>query len=201
MRTLLRFSLGAACALLVTLAVPAGAAAQPSIGSSMPAASQQMPNATGAAASLSSLAGNNATAVIFWSNQCPWTKKYEQRVFDLASKYERQGVQFVLVNSNSASDFPQESLSASEEQSGHYPVPYLKDQSGQVAEAFGAKRTPHVFVYNGQGQLAYTGAVDDSPGDPSAAEKPYLANALQALTSGTSPSTAQTNAFGCVLKK
>ena len=189
MRTLLRFSLGAACALLVTLAVPAGAAAQSSIGSSMPAAS------------LSSLAGNNATAVIFWSNQCPWTKKYEQRVFDLASKYERQGVQFVLVNSNSASDFPKESLSASEEQAGHYPVPYLKDRSGQVAEAFGAKRTPHVFVYNGQGQLAYTGAVDDSPGDPSAAEKPYLANALQALTSGNAPSTAQTNAFGCVLKK
>ncbi|PSQ79681.1 MAG: thioredoxin family protein [Bacteroidetes bacterium QS_8_68_15] len=200
MRRLLRCSLAAVCALTLTLAGAAGAAAQCAIGSSMPAASQQMPNATGAAASLSSLAGDNATVVIFWSNQCPWTKKYEQRVLDLASKYDGQGGQFVLVNANSTSDFPQESLSAIKEQASGYSMPYLKDQGGQLADAFGAKRTPHVFVYDGQGTLAYTGAIDDSPGDPSAVNKPYLDNVLEALTSGSTPSTTKTNAFGCVLK-
>lgn len=198
MRTLLRFTFGTMLA--AVLALGAGRASAQSIGSAMPAASQTLPNATGPAASLSELAGNTATAVIFWSNQCPWTARYEDRVLNLARQYQGQGVQFVLINANSASDFPQESLEASRQQAGSYPMPYLKDQSGQVAEAFGAVRTPHVFVYNRQGQLAYTGAIDDSPGDPSAVEKPYLDNALEALANGNAVPTPRTNAFGCTLR-
>lgn len=198
MRILFRVPLALAC--IFALAVGAPTAAAQSIGTSMPASGQQLPNATGSAASLASLAGEQATAVLFWSNQCPWTAKYENRVLELARTYQGQGVRFVLINSNSASDFPQESLAASREQASSYPMPYLKDEGGQVAEAFGAVRTPHVFVYDAQGQLAYTGAIDDSPGDPSAVEKPYLENALEALVSGEAPSTGKTNAFGCTLK-
>lgn len=195
MKTLHRLTAGLMAVFALFAAVP-NAAAQ-----SLPsAAEQQLPNATGSAASISSLAGEQATAVIFWSNQCPWTAKYENRVMDLARTYEGQGVQIILVNSNSASDFPSESLEASREQAGNLSVPYLKDRGGQLAEAFGATRTPHVFVYDGQGQLAYTGAIDDSPGDPSAVEKPYLDNALQALANGNTPPTAKTKAFGCTLK-
>jgi thiol-disulfide isomerase/thioredoxin len=195
MKTLRHFALSLGAVLALLVAAP-GAAAQ-----SMPsAAEQQLPNATGSAASISSLAGSSATAVIFWSNQCPWTAKYERRVTNLARKYEGQGVQVIFVNANNASNFPNESLAASREQAGNLPVPYLKDEGAQVAEAFGAARTPHVFVYDGQGELAYTGAIDDSPGDPSAVEKPYLENALQALANGNAPPTAKTKAFGCTLK-
>ncbi|PSQ99332.1 MAG: thioredoxin family protein [Bacteroidetes bacterium QS_9_68_14] len=199
MRTSHRFVLGLLAALALLATAP-GAAAQDAASSLPSAADQDLPNATGAAASISSLAGANATAVIFWSNQCPWTAKYEGRVMDLAQKYDGQGVQIILVNSNSASNFPKESLAASRDQAGNLPVPYLKDEGGQVAEVFGASRTPHVFVYDRQGQLAYTGAIDDSPGDPSAVEKPYLGNALQALAGGDTPPTAKTKAFGCTLK-
>ena len=196
MRTLLRYTL--AVFVVLTLGVPGAAAQSPSL--SVPAANQTLPNATGSSASLAELAGDQATVVIFWSNQCPWTAKYRERIQGLAGAYQGQGVSFVLVNSNNATAFPQESLEASRKHASGYNMPYLKDEGGQVAKAFGAQRTPHVFVFNGQGELAYTGAIDDSPGDPSAVKQSYLDNALQALMSGKSVPTAKTNAFGCALR-
>lgn len=171
-----------------------------SLGSAMPAASQSLPNATGASTSLSGLAGSTATVVIFWSNQCDWTGKYESRVLDLARQYQSQGVQFALINSNSAADFPKESLEASREAAGNYPMAYLKDEGGQLARAFGAARTPQVYVYGPDRTLVYTGAIDDSPSSASKVQQSYLGDALQALASGSPVPTKQTNPFGCMIK-
>lgn len=119
---------------------------------------------------------------------------------ELARTYRDQGVRFVLINSNNASAFPKESLEASREHASGYPMAYLKDEGARLAQAFGAKRTPHVFVFDAQDKLSYAGAVDDSPADPSAVQQPYLKNVLQVLVSGGTPSPAQTPAYGCQLK-
>lgn len=180
---------------------PLGAQAQElSSGAALPSASG-LQNVQGAPAQLDELAGGNGTVVLFWSNTCPWVDQYEDRVMRLVSQYQGDGVRFVLINSNNASAFPDESLEESKEKAeGYDGVTYLRDEGGAAAEAFGAARTPHVFVFDGSRSLAYAGAIDDSPGDPKNVQETYLADALAAITGGSSVPVAQTKAFGCIIK-
>jgi hypothetical protein len=168
------------------------------LGTSMPMADEAMPRAEGGQATLSSLAGSTGTVVIFWSNQCPWTDKYEDRVMGLHDAYQGQNLRFVLVNSNDEAAFPQESAASSAEQG--YPMPYLMDKSSALANAFGASRAPHVFVFDADRSLVYAGTIDDSPGDPGNVKSTYLDDALSALVSGQPIPVAKTKAFGCTIK-
>ncbi len=168
------------------------------LGSPLPEANTPLQRAEGGTATLASLAGSQGTVVIFWSNQCPWTQKYEGRLMRLHDRFAGQGISFILINANNAIAFPQESLAAMGE--AGYPMPYLRDENAAVAKAFGAERTPHVFVFDGAGALVYKGAIDDSPGDPNSVQAAYLADALAALVQGTAVPVPQTAAYGCMIK-
>ncbi len=172
------------------------------LGSAMPEADRTMPNASGNDTSLANARGSTGTVVIFWSNECPWVDRYEDRILSLQDQAAGEGIQFVFVNSNDASAFPQETLENSRsraEQRG-YDFPYLKDEGGTVARAFGASRTPHVYVFDADDSLVYVGAIDDSPGDPDSVQERYLYDAITALASDTPIETSQTRAFGCTIK-
>ena len=169
-----------------------------SVGEEMPMQNEPLTTAEGEQVSLSGLAGNQGTVVIFWSNQCPWVSKYEQRVQDLASSYGSKGYSFVLVNPNDPSAFPKESREAS--QGKGYQVPYLMDTESRLARAFGATRTPQVFVFDASNTLSYTGTIDDSPGDPGNVNENYLEEALDAVAQGEEVSTSTTKPFGCMIK-
>jgi peroxiredoxin len=80
----------------------------------------------------------------------------------------------------------------------NYPVPYLFDETQEVAKMFGAERTPHVFVFDKDGNLVYKGAVDDDyEGNP---KKRYLIEVLDALISGKEVPYRETPAVGCTIK-
>ncbi len=180
-------------AALLFAALPAAQAQELPLGSKLPSVSV-------GGQSLPGLAGSQGTVVVFWSNQCLWTGKYADRVKSLAKEFSGQGFNFVLVNANDASAFPQESAEEVQSAASKYPqMTYFKDASAAAAQAFGAVRTPHVYVFDGNESLVYAGAVDDSPSDPSNVQEPYLENALQALAGGQDVSVAQTKAFGCQL--
>lgn len=179
--------------LLALWAVPS--AAQP----------ETMPSATlervdGSSVQLRNIAGENGTVLVFWSNQCPWVDRYEERVQTLVERFQGQGVRFILVNANDASSFPQESLAASRERADRYDATYVRDNEASLARELDASRTPHVFVYDASRTLVYTGAIDDSPSDPSNVSETYLADALTALINGEEVPVAQTKAFGCTIK-
>lgn len=159
---------------------------------------QTLPRAGGGQGSLADLAGSTGTVVLFWSNQCPWVDKYEDRVLALYDQYSGQGISFVLVNSNDPSAFPRESAQASAERG--YTMPYLMDARSALARAFGASRAPHVFVFDADRSLVYVGTIDDSPGDPGNVQNTYLADALGALVGGGQIPVAKTKAFGCTIK-
>ena len=169
-----------------------------SVGAEMPMKSERLSTAEGGQASLSGLAGNRGTVVVFWSNQCPWVDKYEKRVQDLASSYGSKGYSFVLVNPNDPSAFPKESREASQKKG--YQMPYLMDTESRLARAFGATRTPQVFVFNADDVLSYTGTIDDSPGDPGNVNEDYLKEALDAVSQGAEVSTSSTKPYGCMIK-
>ncbi|HET6567057.1 MAG TPA: thioredoxin family protein [Rhodothermales bacterium] len=171
------------------------------LGSRLPLASLQRQNASGGQGSLGALGGSKGTVVVFWSNVCPWAGKYSGRLATLAQTYGAQGFGFILVNSNDPVAFPKESAAESQNytrQNG-LSVTYLMDPDGQLANAFGATRTPHVFVFDGNGTLAYVGTIDDSPGDPNNVQVQYLKSALDAIAAGNDVSQPHTKAFGCMI--
>lgn len=172
------------------------------LGSELPGLNQSLERIDGTSVSLSSLTGKQGTVFIFWSNQCPWVQKYEGRVNKLVSQFQSQGIRFIYVNSNDASAFPQESLKASRQraQDQGYDATYVRDSGSALAQALGASRTPHVYVFDTANTLVYVGAIDDSPGDPGNVKKTYLRDALSALVQSSEIDVAKTKAFGCTIK-
>lgn len=173
-----------------------------SVGSSLPSGTIQLQQLDGSSVSVRSLLGEAGTAFIFWSNQCPWTDRYEDRIRRLAADVRDAGVQFVLVNANAGSDTPAESLEQSRQRANRrsYEIPYVRDANARFARALGASRTPHVFLFDGQGTLVYEGAVDDSPSGSDRPDNPHLQTAIEALIAGERPDVEETEPFGCALK-
>lgn len=193
-----------AVAVFVALPVRGQAGEEIPLGSPMPMPDASMTDVRGGQATLDQLSGERGTAVVFWSNQCPWVDRYSDRLVDLSSEYSDAGISFVLVNSNDTEAFPRESAEASREhlQDAGFPssVAYLSDPSSALAKAFGAERTPHVFVFDENDVLVYVGTIDDSPGDPANVGARYLRSALDATSAGNDVDVTQTKAFGCTIK-
>lgn len=139
--------------------------------------------------------------VVFTCNQCPYAKAFEPRIIELANKFGQQGVDFYAVNPNDDAKFSEETLPnmKARAEAKEYSFPYLKDGDSNVARAYGARVTPHVFVVDGQGVVRYRGYVDDSA-KPAERKTTGLSNALGALLNGRDVAEADTRAFGCTIK-
>lgn len=145
--------------------------------------------------SLEKAKGTKATVVVFTCNNCPVAVAYEDRFIDFQKKHaDSEEVKFIAINVNSAEDI--EAMKERAEEKG-INYPYVYDGSGESALAYGAKVTPHVFVLNGEGALAYQGSFDDKQNDPS---KPHVENAVKALLEGKTPEVQSTRAFGCGIR-
>ena len=151
---------------------------------------------------LDSFKGAEAVVISFTCNHCPYARAYEDRFIALAAEYAPQGVAFVAINSNDAVTYPDDSfenmkLRAREKK---FLFPYLRDELQQVARAYGAVCTPHLFVLNSNRKLAYEGRIDDSWKDPSAAKSQDLRNAIEDLLAGKPVRVPNTNPMGCSIK-
>jgi len=172
------------------------------IGATLPVAGETMQNVTGAATSFGQQMGEQGLAVFFWSNTCPWVSKYEDRVLALAEEYEQAGIGFVIVNANDPSAYPEEGADAIGQHAADmgYPFPYLVDEGSRAALAFGASRTPQVYLFDANNSLVYEGTVDDSPSDASQVTEEYFRDAMDQLIAGTQIAVQKTKAFGCTIK-
>ncbi|RMH52269.1 MAG: thioredoxin family protein [Bacteroidetes bacterium] len=172
------------------------------LGAPLPSAELTLTRPDGRAVSLQSLLGSAGTVIVFWSNQCPWVDKYEDRLADLAATYGAAGFAFLVVNANDADAFPKEGADESQARARDLGAAftYLMDNGSALARALGASRTPHVFVFDANRTLVYVGTIDDSPGDPGNVQKTYLKDVLDALQAGQSVAVPKTKAFGCTIK-
>ena len=111
-------------------------------------------------------------------------------------------MQFLAINANDAARYPADSfenMKVRATQKG-FNFPYLHDESQEVASAYGAQRTPEVFVFDAERTLRYHGAIDDDYERPEAVRRPYLRQALDAVLAGELPTTATTPPVGCSVK-
>ena len=138
-----------------------------------------------------------ATVVLFLATQCPIATDYVERIVALVKTYGEKKVQFIGINSNKQEKI--EEISAYNEKHG-FEFPVLKDPENEIADYFGARRTPEVFLLDGKRVLRYAGAIDNSPKEPT---KHYLKDALDLVIAGKDipKASKKTRAIGCTIKR
>ena len=142
-----------------------------------------------------------ATVLVVTCNHCPYVIAWNPRLRAVAEDYAPRDVRFLAISANDAERYPADSPQAMkrfvDDQS--WPIPYLYDESQEVARALDAQVTPHVFVLDADQRLRYRGAPDGDHQDPGQNAQ-YLRDALDAVLAGDDPTTADTRARGCSVK-
>lgn len=165
------------------------------------APSFELPTTTGEVVSLEGLADREVIVIEFHSNVCPYVHAWEPRLSAIASEFADRGVAVVAINSNDALASPRDSFSAMADRVAKKGLAfvYAKDETQEVARAFGAEKTPEVMVFDRDRRLAYRGAVDDSSEEDDVVVN-YLRDALEAVLASRAPEIAETPAVGCGIK-
>ena len=142
-----------------------------------------------------------ATVVVFTCNHCPYALAWHERIAQAARDYAGRGVEFLAVNPNDAERYPRDSFEAMKRRAAQeeWPMPYLRDETQEVARAYGALVTPDVFVLDSEGRVRYRGAPDAEHDDPSE-NAAWLRGALDAVLDGGEPDPPQTQPIGCSIK-
>jgi peroxiredoxin len=149
---------------------------------------------------LASLRGK--TVVLEWINpNCPFSLRHSKQKTMQTTADKHAEVVWLGINSTNPTHGdhlePAEYKAFLAEHAIRYPV--LDDGAGAVGRAYGAKTTPHMYVIDPQGNLAYAGAIDDDPRG-NGAKVNYVDAALTAMAQGESPDPASTRPYGCSVK-
>lgn len=167
-----------------------------------PKADVMMESVDGKKYSIDSVAGKAGTLVIFSCNHCPYAVKWEERIAAIGNEYMKKDFGVLVINSNDIAAVPDDGMEhmKTRAKDKKFEFPYVIDADSSVARAFGASKTPEVFLFDKNKELVYWGAVDDNADDAKAVKKHYLKDALDAVAAGKTPATQETKAIGCGIK-
>ena len=169
-------------------------------GDAAPMTGTKMKNVDGKMVSIADVTGAKGTLVVFSCNNCPFAKAWESRIVELGNAYSKQGIGVIMVNPNdpAVAGDTLEALQARAKDKG-FGFPYVMDAGSAVASAFGASRTPELYLFDKAGKLVYHGAVDDNK-DAGSVKQHYLKDALDAVIAGKDIAEKETKAVGCTIK-
>lgn len=172
------------------------------IGAPIPKAGVKMKDVSGKDISLADVKKDKGLLVIFSCNTCPFVKLSESRIKELTTEATKNNIGVIIINSNEAQRGDEDSFDAMKEYAKEqgYTCSYVVDKNSEVADAFGATRTPHCFLFDKKG-LVYRGAIDDNVKDSDAAKEHYLKDAIEAVVKGTEVKTNSTKSVGCGIKR
>lgn len=166
----------------------------------------RLKNVDGSMVSLADFSDAKGFIVIFTCNHCPYSVAYEERIIALDQQFKSKGYPVIAINPNDPAVQPEDGFSEMQERAREkgFTFPYLLDDGQNVYPRYGATRTPHVYVLQKSGTdyiVRYIGAIDNNHADAADVSEMYVADAVQALIDGTTPSVASTKAIGCSIKK
>lgn len=152
--------------------------------------------------SLNSFADKKILIVIFSCNHCPYVQAYEQRIISIQKDFAEKGVQIVAINSNEDKNYPEDSFDEMIKRSNEkqFNFPYLRDETQEVAKAYGATHTPEIFLFDKERKLRYHGKIDDNWKEPEKVKYQYLRNAIEEVLEGKEVSIPETFSIGCTIK-
>ncbi|MFN8776977.1 MAG: thioredoxin family protein [Flavobacteriales bacterium] len=181
------------------------------IGSPAPKADLEMKGTSGELYSLRKVSGANGLVVIFTCNTCPFVvgadgygEGWEGRYGGINGACAKSNVGVIYVNSNEAKREKGDNLEDMKERAAanrYGDVPYVLDKNSELANAFGARTTPHVFVFDKNLKLVYRGAIDDNYESPAKVKQSYLLDAISNLAAGKKVDPADTKPVGCSIKR
>jgi peroxiredoxin len=177
------------------------------IGKQIPAADVKMMDISGKEITLAESKGENGLLVVFSCNTCPYVKLSESRIKEYAQLAKANKIGVVLINSNEAQRADEDSYEAMKKYAAAqgYTFSYVVDKKSVVADAFGATKTPHVFLFDKKG-LAYRGAIDDNIKEDNIKEvkdavNHFLKDAIVAVGSGKAVKVSSSKSVGCSIKR
>jgi hypothetical protein len=196
----LRFVFGATLAFWAPTALAADGPL--AFGAKAPLVSTKMKSVDGKMVSIADVSGKAGTLVIFTCNHCPFAKAWEERIVEIGNAYSKKGVGVILINANDPAKYADDGFTEmqSRAKSRGLQVPYVVDETSQMARAFGASVTPEAFLFDSGGKLVYHGAVDDNHKEPAKVQAHFLKDALEAVVAGKAPRLRESKSLGCGIK-
>jgi peroxiredoxin len=167
-----------------------------------PAPDFNLPGVDGRNYSLADFSDEKILVVVFTCNHCPYVTGSEQRMIAFFNDYKDKGVAMVGINSNETKDHPTDDFEHMKQRAAElgFGWPYLRDESQEVALAYGALRTPHYYLFDADRKLRYTGRMDDNPRTPGEETTHELRDAVDDLLAGRDVAVPLTNPIGCNVK-
>jgi peroxiredoxin len=147
--------------------------------------------------------------VLEWINyDCPFVKKHYNsgNMQSLQKKYTAKDVVWLAINSSAPGkqgNFENAEIKRRSAEHGAAFTAYLKDDDGRVGKWYGAKTTPHMFIIDPKGKIAYMGGIDDIKStkvEDVAGATNYVASALDAALAGNKIAMTSTKPYGCGVK-
>ena len=161
-----------------------------------------LPGVDGKSYSLADFKSAKVLVVVFSCNHCPFVVGSEDRINKFVADYSPRGVAMIAINSNETENHPTDSLEHMKQRAKEkgFKFPFVRDDTQEIARAYGALRTPHFYVFDQDRKLRYTGRMDDNPRTPGAEKTHELRDAVDALLAGKKPAVEVTNPIGCNVK-
>ena len=174
------------------------------IGADAPMTDYEMKGISGKSFTLEEIKDENGLLVIFSCNTCPFVLGWEERYPKLGDLTRKNNIGMVLVNSNEAKRKGEDSMRAMQNHHSKagYNTPYVIDESSKLANAFGAKTTPHVYLFDADMKLKYRGSINDKyENSDKKAREEYLQKAIKAMLNGEEIDPKETKQIGCSIKR
>lgn len=152
--------------------------------------------------SLNSFLDYKALIIVFTCNHCPYARAYEERLIKISHDYNNKSVIVVAINSNDEISYPEDSFENMKDRAVEIDLPfvYLRDDSQEIAKAYGVAYTPEIFLFDKSKKLAYKGKIDDNWREPEKVKNNYLRAAIDELLADKAISIPETFAIGCTIK-
>jgi peroxiredoxin len=173
------------------------------LNSQAPMMEVKMKDVSGRDVSLKDAVQKNGLLVMFSCNTCPYVKKNQQRTLQLAALARQHQVGVILLNSNEGGRDEGDSYAAMQEYAKDqgYNFFYAVDTDSRMANAFGASRTPEIFLFDASGKLQYKGAIDDNPSDGDNVKRSHAREAITEMTAGKAVSVRESRSVGCGIRR
>jgi peroxiredoxin len=172
------------------------------IGSSLTMKDHTMENVTGRNLSLSDLGKENGLVVIFTSNTCPWVHRWQDQLLSLSDYADKNEIGLVAINPNeryrNRGDGMDEMIKFADK--AEFDFPYLLDENHIIADAFGASRTPELFLFNSNLELVYTGTIQQIE-EQTTDYNSHIYSAIESMLTGSNTQNTATESVGCTIKR
>jgi len=174
-----------------------------SIGSSLPKGDVTMKDIRNEDISMKDAQRKNGLLVMFTCNTCPYVVKNQARTKAIYKYALQNNIGVILLNSNEGNRTGEDSFGAMQQyaKDQKYDCYYVVDKNNEIADAFGANRTPENFLFNKDLKLVYHGAIDDNPSDALNVKRQHLKEAMNELVAGKNITIKESRSVGCTIKR